>query len=224
MKEFFGSTVGPVANRVAFAKYALPDGSIMTCPQNDSGRPNTLHGGPRGLHTKVWDFEELHDDSYDAGVTFSVSSNLADDGFPGTLRVSATYALKGSNLHIVYKANTDTATPCTLTNHTYWNLDGSDSILDHTLHLNSSTYFPVDDNLIPTCKDGEDVGAFKAMNFRSKGGKRIGRDINKVQYDHSYTIDRGESEENKLVHVGTLFGLESGISMSVSSTMPSVQF
>ncbi|CAI0399372.1 unnamed protein product [Linum tenue] len=44
------------------------------------------------------------------------------------------------------------ATPVNLAYHGYWNLGGHDSgtILNHTIHIISHSYTPVDDQLIPT--------------------------------------------------------------------------
>ena len=50
----FGSTVGRYANRIAGGKFTL-DGVEYTLPQNNG--PNTLHGGPKGWHSVVWNTE-----------------------------------------------------------------------------------------------------------------------------------------------------------------------
>lgn len=50
------------------------------------------------------------------------------------------YSLKEpAALHIEFEAQTDSATPINLAQHTYFNLDGIDeakTILDHTLQIN----------------------------------------------------------------------------------------
>ncbi|MDP4223383.1 MAG: galactose-1-epimerase, partial [Bacteroidota bacterium] len=50
----FGSVVGRYANRIAGGKFTL-DGVVYTLPLNNG--PNTLHGGPGGWHSVVWETE-----------------------------------------------------------------------------------------------------------------------------------------------------------------------
>ena len=54
----FGSVVGRYANRIAKGKFTL-DGVVYTLPINNG--PNTLHGGPAGWHSVVWNTEVLKD-------------------------------------------------------------------------------------------------------------------------------------------------------------------
>ena len=53
----YGSIVGRYANRIANAKFTL-DGVEYTLPVNNG--PNTLHGGPGGWHSVVWNAEALN--------------------------------------------------------------------------------------------------------------------------------------------------------------------
>jgi aldose 1-epimerase len=52
----FGSVVGRFANRIAKGKFTL-DGVVYNTPINNG--PNTLHGGPEGWHSVVWNTEIL---------------------------------------------------------------------------------------------------------------------------------------------------------------------
>src|SRR5690606_18720642 len=77
-----------------------------------------------------------------------------DEGYPGTLRATATYVLGEDNeLSIEYAATTDKPTIVNLTNHAYFNLSGEASeqdILDHRLMIAADAFTPVDATLIPT--------------------------------------------------------------------------
>ena len=50
----FGSVVGRYANRIANGKFTI-DSVVYNTPLNNG--PNTLHGGPLGWHSVVWDTE-----------------------------------------------------------------------------------------------------------------------------------------------------------------------
>src|SRR5437764_15463388 len=71
-------------------------------------------------------------------------------GFPGTLAVEVTYAVRASDLHVSFRATTDAPTVVNLTNHTCWNLAGAGDVREHVLRLDASTFTPLDDTGIPT--------------------------------------------------------------------------
>jgi len=52
-------------------------------------------------------------------------------------------------LDIVYSAETERPTIVNLAHHSYFNLSGEKTILDHELRVNASTYLEVDSGLIP---------------------------------------------------------------------------
>src|SRR5450759_960809 len=54
----FGSVVGRFAIRIAKGKFTL-DGVVYNTPVNNG--PNTLHGGPAGWHSVVWNTDVLKD-------------------------------------------------------------------------------------------------------------------------------------------------------------------
>jgi aldose 1-epimerase len=70
----FGSTVGRYANRIAGGKFTL-DGVEYILPRNDG--PNTLHGGPKGWHSVVWNTEIVKGSEYPA-VKFTYRSPIGD--------------------------------------------------------------------------------------------------------------------------------------------------
>ncbi|CAM5713805.1 Aldose 1-epimerase OS=Streptomyces fumanus OX=67302 GN=GCM10018772_01950 PE=3 SV=1 [Streptomyces fumanus] len=62
------------------------------------------------------------------GVRLSRVSPHGEEGFPGTLEVSATYTLDASGaLRLAYEAVTDAPTVLNLTNHSYFDLGGAGS-------------------------------------------------------------------------------------------------
>src|SRR5450759_5395605 len=57
----FGSIVGRYANRIAKGKFSL-DGVEYNTPINNG--PNTLHGGPLGWHSVVWNAEVMNNNKF----------------------------------------------------------------------------------------------------------------------------------------------------------------
>ncbi|MDD6553050.1 MAG: galactose-1-epimerase, partial [Prevotellaceae bacterium] len=116
----FGSSVGRYANRIKAARLVV-DGKTYHLRANDNG--NTLHGGGNtGWLNKVYDIAARTDSS----VVFAITSPDGDNGFPGTVKATATYTVKADNtLDIVFEATTDKETVINMTNHSYFNLNGN---------------------------------------------------------------------------------------------------
>ena len=146
--SYIGSTVGRVANRIAKGRFTLHGREYELAVNRD---PNHLHGGLRGFDKRIWSSRLPAPSDSDAAVEFRYVSPDGEEGYPGTLRVTVEYTLTDSNeLRIRYSASTDKATPVNLSNHSFFNLAGSGTILDHILRLNADHYIPVDATLILT--------------------------------------------------------------------------
>lgn len=222
--QFAGATVGRVANRIAGARFEL-DGKLYRLQPNDG--PNTLHGGCRGFDKINWRVAHLGEDS----VTFACTSPDGDEGFPGTLEVSATYQLHSDNrLSVTYLAATDAPTLVNLSNHAYWNLAGPGSgrsALDHWLSIAAQSYLPVDTGLIPTGELRSVAGT--AFDFR--GPRRIGERVRRAGeaqlrpgrgYDHNWVIDG--AEPGRVWPNACLLDPVSGRRMKIESDQPGLQF
>src|SRR5699024_12847530 len=78
-----------------------------------------------------------------------------EGGYPGTVDVTVTYTLTNDNeFSIDYEAVSDKNTILTLTNHTYFNLNGQlkENVGNHTVEMNSDRILELDNELIPTGK------------------------------------------------------------------------
>src|SRR5271170_8275694 len=114
-RAVFGAVVGRFGNRIARGSFWL-DGVRYALPLNNG--PNHLHGGPGGLHTRIWK-GKIDGKS----VRFSILDPDGAEGYPGNVRIEVVYHLTDQNgLKIEYSATTDKATPINLTNHAYFNL------------------------------------------------------------------------------------------------------
>lgn len=186
----FGATIGRFANRIARARFSV-DGVEYRLAANN-GR-NHLHGGLRGFDKAVWKAAPLKMTANGAAaVQFTWFSVDGEEGYPGNLEVSVTYAVTDDNdLRIDFVATTDKATPINLTNHSYFNLAGSGDVLGHEMQINADRYTPVDDELIPT---GEIAGV-KGTPLDFTRPAPIGARIEQLKpnpggYDHNYVLNR----------------------------------
>jgi aldose 1-epimerase len=221
--QYFGTIVGRFANRIAKGRFTL-DGKQYAIPANDG--PNTLHGGTRGFDKVVWEVVEAKPDR----ATLRYVSPDGDQGYPGKLTVTASYALEGDGtLAIEYRATTDAPTIVNLSNHAYWNLsgEGSGTAMDHELTIAADAYTPVDETLIPT---GEVVPvAGTVFDFRT--AKPIGRDLRTGSepqllrgrgYDHNWVVSRSIAKQPR--EVARVHDPRSGRVMTLSSAQPGLQF
>jgi aldose 1-epimerase len=225
--QFLGSTVGRVANRIAGGRFRLNGQSYQIAPNNG---PNALHGGAGGFDKVNWDIVELVDGPVPS-VTLALLSPDGDQGFPGELRASATYALTdATTLSVTYRAETDRPTIVNLSNHAYWNLAGEGSpegALGHRLQILADHFLPTDATSIPTGEirpvDGTPFDFRRAMPIGARVRDaaddqiRIGRG-----YDHNMVLSREATAEPRLV--ARLWHDGSGRMMELLTDQPGLQF
>jgi aldose 1-epimerase len=222
--QYIGSTVGRVANRIASGRFAL-DGREHRVPVNNGA--NSLHGGAEGFDKRNWSVLDCDARS----VTLRLVSPDGDQGYPGTLTVTATYALADDNsLSVDYRAATDRPTIVNLSNHAYWALAGEGDeagAMGHLLTIPADHYLPTDGGAIPTGEMRAVEGG--AFDFRRPTaiGARV-RDAADEQirfgrgYDHNWVIDRTVAAEPRLL--ARLEDPAFGRVMEVLSNQPGLQF
>lgn len=225
--EYFGATVGRVANRIARGRFEL-DGKAYQVPVNNG--PNSLHGGTQGFDKVLWDVVEV-DSGERPQVTFRYVSRDGDQGYPGTLTASATYTLEADNtLSIDYRATTDRTTVVNLSNHAYWNLAGEGSpegAMGHLLTIPAEHYLPTDATAIPTGEIRAVEGTVFDFRKPTAVGARV-RDASDEQivfgrgYDHNWIISREPVDQPRLV--ARVEDPGSGRVMEVLSDQPGLQF
>jgi aldose 1-epimerase len=206
--SYFGALCGRYANRIAEASFLL-HGTPHRVTRNE-GRHH-LHGGAKGFDKKIWTATP----EPDAGaVVFAYRSPAGEEGFPGTLQLSARFSLSEDDRFVIeIEAQCDQPTLCNIAHHGYWNLagHGAGEVLDHELQIDADLYTPTDSALIPTGEILRVAGT--PLDFRA--GKPIGRDIGAIEtsvgYDHNFVL-RGFPGEMKraarLLHPASGRGFE----------------
>jgi aldose 1-epimerase len=140
---YHGTLVGPVANRLTRAAAPI-DGRMVQFPANEA-TGNLLHGGADGIQTRIWTVADLTDTS----VTLTLELPHGDGGFPGNRHISACFTITGTTLRMDITATTDAPTLMNLAQHSYWNLNGTETWAGHTLRIAADAFLPVTADLLP---------------------------------------------------------------------------
>ena len=138
-----GAVIGRIAGRITNASFSLDGTAYKLVPNMGE---HQLHGGPDNFGIRRW----AHQSTGNA-IRFSTHSPDGDQGYPGALDVSATYALNGSVLSLDFEARSTKPTVINLTNHAYWNLSGgARNAFAHEMQIDAESYLPLDELLLPS--------------------------------------------------------------------------
>ena len=220
---FFGALVGRYGNRIAKGKFTLA-GHEYTLALNNA--PNNLHGGPIGFDKRVWKAAKAELGPRGPRLKLTYLSQDGEEGFPGNLKVTATYTLTDDNgLRLDYAATTDKDTLCNLTQHSYFNLAGKGDILNHLVFINADKFTPVDSTLIPNGELRPVEGTPFDFRTPTAVGARINADDEQIKfgngYDHNWVVNKPLGKPGLLARVTEP---TTGRVMEVLSTEPGVQF
>jgi len=144
--EYIGALCGRFVNRIKNGRVHI-NGKVFQLSQNLP--PHHIHGGFEGFHKKFWKVVPVEKQAYE----LHLFSPDGEEGYPGNLKVTVTYALTDDNEFIIdLKAVTDKPTIINLTSHSYFNLNGpgEDNVLDHLLQIHADRYTPLDKDKITT--------------------------------------------------------------------------
>ncbi len=210
-----GAIAGRYANRVAKGRMSRA-GIEHHLDINQAG--NCLHGGSKGFNQKQWHMGQLSD-----GVRLNLVSPDGDMGFPGQCNIQLDYRLVGNNLYMEIFAAVDKACPISLTQHSYFNLEGSQSASNdnHQLQVDSTQLLALDETGIPT---GMLDAKGSLLDFRQE--KKF------AEFQHNPALSLTSGIDNcyltgttgsELARFGRLYAPESGRSMTLYTNQPSVQ-
>ncbi|GHC23022.1 galactose mutarotase [Gemmobacter nanjingensis] len=205
--SYHGAVIGPVANRIAGAR---ADIGGLPCQFEANEGANCLHSGGAGLHRKVWRIETSGEDH----LTLVCDLAAGEGGFPGNRQVRAEWRVSApATLHLRLTLTTDADTPAALTNHSYWNLDGSADWSGHQLRIVADRVTETDAALLPTGRLTPVAGG--DLDFRA--GRRIWP--GEPALDTNFCLSNGPQP---LRDVLWLTG-KTGVEMVVATTEPGVQ-
>lgn len=220
----YGSSVGRYANRIKDAKLNI-DGTEYQLKANDNG--NCLHGGGNSgwLH-QIYTIENRTDSS----VTFALTSPDGSNGFPGTVKATATYTVKGDNtLDIVFGATTDKKTVVNMTNHSYFNLNGDPSKegFNQVMSIDADSFTVADAKYIPTGEikpvEGTPMDFRKATEIGKKYDLSYDQVKNATGYDHNWVLNTFNNKVYDKKPCATLYSPKTGIYMEVFTNEPGLQ-
>ena len=219
---YFGCLVGRYGNRIAKGKFTL-NGKEYTLATNNG--PNALHGGQKGFDKVVWEPKILARPEGPA-LQLQYVSKDGEEGYPGTLTVTAVYSFTDDNgLRLDYAATTDKDTVVNLTQHSYFNLAGNGDVLNHEVMIKADKTTPVDSTLIPTGELRPVDGT--PFDFRKPTaiGIRIKQEDEQLKfgngYDHNWVLNK---PMGKLEVIAAVYEPTSGRVLEVLSTEPGLQF
>ena len=222
-----GGTIGPVANKIGGAKFSINNEEYTLEANKDNGKTH-CHGGSEGFDVKNWKANVLVD-----GIEFTYTKKDGENGYPGNVVAKVTYKFDNdNNLHIKYQAKTDKDTVINMTNHSYFNLDGSEntqenSVLDHIVTLPNSSKITENDELsLPTGNYIEVKNTPFDFSKPQKIGDVINSDSEQLKigggFDHNYCIDGYDGKT--LIEAAEIKSKKTGIVLKVSTNLPGFQF
>ena len=221
----FGAAIGRYANRINQGRIVV-DGKTVQLPRNNYG--HCLHGGFTGWQYQVYDGKQLNDST----VEMSLVSLNGDNAFPGTVRATVRYTLTADNaIDIRYEATTDKKTVINMTNHSYFNLNGTPSqhCENQLLYINADRYTPADTTYMPTGQMLKVAGT--PMDFRKPtplskniNNQHFAMTRNAHGFDHNWCLNtwhNGQPDESTVA--ASLYSPKTGIMLQVFTNEPGIQ-
>lgn len=201
--EFLGATCGRFAGRIGGHTFTINNVNYLL----ESVGAVHLHGGKHTLGLKEWEVESLVEGE-DPSVTYCLTSAHLEGGYPGRLVVRARYTLEGNRLKIEFFASSDADTHLNLTNHNYYNLNGSGSIQTHQLQVGADSFLELGKDKVPT---GEFI-SLQGHRYDLRQPKLL-QNLNPPDLDDVFVLNPSEQ-------AAALYAPESGIRMKVTTNQP----
>lgn len=187
---YLGSVVGRCAGRISNGGFNL-DNQFYPLASNSNVH---LHGGSLGFDKKMWSLKDISQD-VESYIELFYKSVDGEEGYPGNLEINLRYTLLQDNaLEIRYTAKTDKHTVINLTNHSYFNLDGQGSVLNHELQINSNQVLETNQLNVPT---GRLFTAEGTLYDRRK--MKAIQELNFNGFDDTFVLEEGNGLKARLI-------------------------
>lgn len=222
-----GGTIGPCANKISNGEFSIGEETYELEKNKDNGKTH-CHGGSQGFDVRNWQAQVLKD-----GIKFTYLKPDMEAGYPGNVEATVTYKFDNDNkLHIEYSAKSDKDTLINMTNHTYFNLDGSEntqenSVYDHIVKLPNSSSITVNSPIaVPTGEIRKVEGTPFDFMEEHKIGDVINSDDEQIKigsgFDQNYCVDGYNGKD--LVEIAQVKSPKTGIGLKVYTDLPGFQF
>ena len=215
-ETYFGAVVGPVADRISGAELAVAGKKIVL--EKNAGN-DCMHFGKYGFSKVTWKAKVVEN-----GIEFS--KTFADNPLPGNLDVKVRYLLPDEMTFLIeYEAICSEETVLSLTNHSYFSLNGgTKSCAGDELVILSSAYAETDCSDNPLVTGNEMSLDNSPLDFRKP--KNVGialMSLNNPEIssaggvDH-YFIVPGEGMRRHAL----MLAADKSLGMMISSSAPGV--
>ncbi|NLZ61569.1 MAG: hypothetical protein GX904_02095 [Acholeplasmataceae bacterium] len=140
---YLGSTVGPLAGRIANGRFSLGGKEYVFT----KGEP-LLHSGAFGFSFQDFEIDQIHNQPHETVVCFKLRFEKKE--YPGIIDLKVSYRMKPNEVKILYQASSSSDSALNITNHAYFNLSGDYSrpLDDHELVLNANKVVMPDHEMI----------------------------------------------------------------------------
>jgi len=216
--SYLGALVGRCANRIFGGKFFIDDKEYHVS-ENIPG--SSLHGGHKGFSHHLHKGETFETPE---GTVLKLTRTSPDgeEGYPGTLELEVLYTITNDNtFKIEYRATTDAPTIVNLTNHSYFNLNGTgcDNIRNHQIWVNADNYTPSSESLRPSGEIDSVLGTVLDLT-QSKMMEECLAELPEG-LDHNYILNPECKDLRAPAAITSSLG--SGIVMKTFTTEPALQ-
>lgn len=133
---YLNSVIGPHAGRIKGGRYEL-DGKEIALETGSGG--NHLHGGSTGFHTLVFKESVYTKDSCILEAYDSYNRCF----------IKLSYTLIESDLKIEFEVESEIDQVMNMTQHTYFNLSGEDTVMNHEITVDAQRFSALDETGVP---------------------------------------------------------------------------